>query len=493
MKRRNFLIVSASTTVGMQPASGEMVPRKIPVSLPQAHKGTLEVDTNLMDSFGPPPENLRQFYLSAREVFANDRHANFDDPRIVDHAQRNSIDLMGGPMLGNLKSDGVTIWMRPANDQPLEVRVADRSYSVRSSVPGRETLAQISGLKPDTDHAYRVVQGERQVAEGRFRTAPSDQYDGSFRIAFGSCFHKIGLHNPNLIREIANRKPSAMMLLGDLAADDRNDNVAMHRSDYQLRDVSQAWRDLARQIPLYAAWDDHDYFDNDLNGIPKGFQASDRDALRSVWKQNWNNPPASDGREGIYFNARVGPVEIIMLDTRSCRDINRRRKFGSYLGEQQLDWLLETLSASSAPFKVISSGTMWSDYVSKAKDSWGSWDTKARERIFTHIEKHNINGVLLVSGDRHGARSFRIPRPSGFAFHEFEPATLGGVSGPPALVEDCPEQIFGYGRDDLVAFGEFTFDTSTEPPQVTFRLIKETGEILEQHRYSYEQLSPQSG
>jgi hypothetical protein len=40
----------------------------------------------------------------------------------------------------------------------------------------------------------------------------------------------------------------------------------------------------------YTSWDDHDYFNNDLAGIPKGFTAKDRDAVRSVWHENWNNP-----------------------------------------------------------------------------------------------------------------------------------------------------------------------------------------------------------
>ena len=64
------------------------------------------------------------------------------------------------------------------------------------------------------------------------------------RIAFGSCFHKIGLHNPNLINTILERKPQAMMLLGDIAVDDRNGNVSMHQSDYLLRDLSAPWQKL---------------------------------------------------------------------------------------------------------------------------------------------------------------------------------------------------------------------------------------------------------
>ena len=42
--------------------------------------------------------------------------------------------------------------------------------------------------------------------------------------------------------------------------------------------------------------------------------------------------------------------------------------------------------------------------LSGGKDSWGKFDPKGREEIFSLIEKHRIPGVLLTSGDRHGAR-----------------------------------------------------------------------------------------
>jgi alkaline phosphatase D len=280
-----------------------------------------------------------------------------------------------------------------------------------------------------------------------------------------------------------------MMLLGDIAVDDREDRINMHRSDYMLRDVSKDWRELSANVPLYATWDDHDYLNNDLSGIPERFTAEGRDALRKVWEENWNNPEHDGG--GIYFNTRTGPVEIIMLDTRSCRKVELRGDYGSYLGMEQLDWLKETLKNSTAPFKIISSGTMWSDYISNGKDSWGTWDTCGREEIFSFIEKEKIPGVVLVSGDRHGARGFIIPRPSGFVLHEFEAATLGGVPGPDAMAEDGSNQMFGYPGADLCAFGEFTFTTngSTEP-SVTFRLIDEAGCILEEHIIQYKMLTP---
>ena len=69
---------------------------------------------------------------------------------------------------------------------------------------------------------------------------------------------------------------------------------------------------------------------------------------------------------------------------------------------------------------------MWTDFVTHGKDSWGKWDSEGRERIFSLIERNDIPGVILISGDRHGARAFMIKRPSGFIMYEFEQGSLGG-------------------------------------------------------------------
>lgn len=495
MKRRPFIFALSAAFASCSRLWSRSIEPDIKVTLPEAHRGTLEIDTKLLDSYGKLPEHVRQFYFDARAVFANNAKADFSDPQILNAAKANNIPLMGGPMLGNLRSDGVTFWMRVSAEDTITISTGKHSATLSNPVPGATQRIELDGLSSNTEYKYVVHVGTKQVAEGRFKTSPSQNDASTFRLAFGSCCHKIGVHNPNLFGEVLKRKPDAMMLLGDIAVDDRNNEINMHRADYQLRDVSAAWRNLAANVPIYASWDDHDYFDNDLSGIPKRYTASDRDGVRNVYQENWNNPQVPAEQEGIYFNTRVGPVEIIMLDTRSCRDGKRRNQYSSYLGEKQLTWLKDVLAKSDAPFKVISSGTMWSDYVSKAKDSWGSWDKQAREELFSLIEEKNIGGVLLVSGDRHGARGFRIPRPSGFNFYEFEPATLGGVSGPAGLVKNCPEQLFGYSGNDgkgnnFIACGEFTFDLAGNIPNVTFRLVHESGKVLEELELSLNELTP---
>ncbi|MCK0190676.1 alkaline phosphatase D family protein [Arenibacter sp. F20364] len=463
------------------------------ITLDEAHIGSLKIDSMLLDSYGKAPLNSMKFYLDARKLFKNNK-ADFTDRQIVEAALNNDMSLMGGPMLGDITENGVSIWLRPSNKLPIHIKVnalnskEEKDYTLKPGVAGKEKRIVLKDLSPSTKYTYVAKTKGIEIAEGTFRTSPKLDENNQIRLAFGSGFHKIGLHNPNLINTILQREPNAMLLLGDIAVDDRENNFSMHRSDYLLRDVSNAWKKLASNIPVYASWDDHDYLNNDLSGVPKRFTEKDREELRTLWRQNWNNPQ-NDG-EGIYFSTRIGQVELIMLDTRSCRTIEKRGQYGSYLGTEQLKWFKDILKKSTAHFKVVSSGTMWSDYVSNGKDSWGTWDTMVREEIFNFMETENIPGVLLISGDRHGARGFTIPRKSGFKFYEFEAASLGGVPGPDAMAKEATNQIFGYGGKGLKAFGEFTFNMEESDPQVVFRLIDEFGNVMEQHTLLYDMLTP---
>ena len=463
------------------------------ITLKEAHIGSLEIDTMLLQSYGTVPSNIKEFHLFARNIF-REPDTDFTDKRIISAALDNNISLLGGPMLGNLKPESVSLWLRPASINPLTIKVmnkgdkSERTYRLKPDFAGREQRIELDGLYPETEYEYVMLLKDKELVTGTFSTVPKDGTNSRIRIAFGSGFHKIGLHNPNLMNTIVNRRPHAMLLLGDLAVDDRDENLSMHRSDYLLRDLSKPWQKLAANVALYASWDDHDYRNNDLSGVSDDFTDADREKLRKVWKQNWNNPPADC--EGIYFNTRLGQVEVIMLDTRSFRINEERGEYGSYLGKEQLEWLKATLKNSEADFKIVSSGTMWSDYISDGKDSWGTWDTIAREEIFELIEKENIPGILWISGDRHGARGFTIPRKSGFQLYEFEAASLGGVPGPDAMAEDRTNQLFGYKGLGLKAFGEFTFYYDGDDPKITFRLIDELGKIMEEHTLPYEKLIP---
>ena len=247
-------------------------------------------------------------------------------------------------------------------------------------------------------------------------------------------------------------------------------------------------------VPVYATWDDHDYFHNDGWGIPKGFVDKDRQGVWEVFRRAWNNPSygLNDESRGVFLRTRVGSCDVIMLDNRYFRMARAKDSTGApgnFLGPRQMEWLKTQLLDCKGPFILLSCGTMWGDSVSNGKDSWGQFDPEGREQIFTLIEKHRIPGVLLLSGDRHGARVFRIPRSSGFNFYEFEPASLGGRGdGPPATNPKWDTQLFG--TSGQYAFGEFSVDATLPDPEAVFRLVHESGDILYELKLTRSQLTP---
>ena len=94
------------------------------------------------------------------------------------------------------------------------------------------------------------------------------------------------------------------------------------------------------------------------------------------------------------------------------------------------------------------------------------------------IDEKQGSQVILLSGDRHGARGFAIPRPNGKPIYEFEAGTLGAVKGPGAYGPGKKDQLCGYVGLKVWAFGEFTFGVEDGRSRVTFRLIDEQGAEL---------------
>lgn len=461
--------------------------------------GDLDSALQILNLYQKQPQTTLDLYSAIYKVLASEPNASFaavaSNPRVQTLCKEHRITHLGGPMLGCLQPDGAKVWIRTLKPAAVEVKV-DIGGKEMVFGPVKSTLAsdltaivKVKGLQPASTTPYKVCIDGDEVKISKhaaITTPPADPSDKT-RIAFGTCQHRWGIAHRDNTNQILKQQPHAMLMYGDIAVQDRNNVLGMHRADYALRDTHQTWQDLASCTPLYTSWDDHDYFDNDLSGIPKNFTDEDRRGVRKVWTQAWNNPYYGLGDEGggIFHHTTIGPVDIIMTDNRYFRSKQGKHRF---LGPKQMAWLKKTLLACKGQFIVMSCGTMWSDMVSKGKDSWKVFDPEGREEIFQLIEDNKIPGVLLISGDRHGARGFKHTRPSGHVFYEFEPASLGGRSGPPVTSPRWNGQLYGF--DNKFAFGEFTFDVSKEDPEVTFRLVEHSGRTLYELTLKRSKLTP---
>ncbi|VGO22124.1 alkaline phosphatase D family protein [Pontiella sulfatireligans] len=433
-------------------------------------------------------EMLKQAYA----VLEADPQASFAD--LLSHSPFQALcaeaglSLLGGPMLGNISETGASVWVRTLRPAQVSVRVGGQTLGpvASSATTDLTAVVAVSGLKPGTENRYQIlIDGNPVASIGAqcIRTVP-EQHPNS-RIAFGSCWHRWGLGHAHL-DTIRARKPLAMLMIGDVAVQDRLGHAGLQRHDVLLRDLRPRWQNFASEMPVYVTWDDHDYAANDVSGVMKKFSAEDRQRTLQVFRESWVNPEYGNGSEGLFLHRRIGPADVIMLDNRYFRDHAKGRD--SFLGKEQMAWLKEKLLACTAPFIILSCGTMFSDYVSGGKDSWGKYDPEGREELFRFIEEHKIAGVLMISGDRHGARGFTIPRSGGFKFYEFEGACCGGRGGLAATDPAWETQL--YGISYKYAFSEFEFNTTVADPTVTFRLLDENETEIYTTKLTRSQLTP---
>lgn len=480
LHRREFLVLAGTTVGGVLTTGAAETEGSRIVSLKDAHIGTLEIDLRIMNQYGDQPQKVQDFYTACRAALTSEKPGE----QVAAVCKEYERFTLGGPMLGDVSANSISVWIHLPKSEGVKVRVipveGGESHTFESSKEGRIHSVRCEGLSPDTTYTYEVTGAKNQVlGVGRFVTAPAEFSRKPFKIAFGTCYHKVGMYRPGLMQLIRERENRAMLILGDSAVDGRKVDYGLVSSDYLLRDLSPHWQQLSANVPVSATWDDHDYWGDDTSGTTtRNNEPIDVDWLRNSWRDHWNNPQRDVARKGIYFSTQIGPVHYIALDTRSCRVNKARGQLNSFLGLEQMDWLKHEIESSEAECILISGGTMWSDYISKGKDSWGIWDVEGREQIFQCIDAKKDSLVALLCGDRHGARGFAIPRPNGGRIYELEVACMGGVPGPGAHEEGREHQLFGYpGR--TWAFGEFTFRKVDRHLEAIFRLIGADGDEME--------------
>jgi alkaline phosphatase D len=475
---------------------------------PELILSDLEAAIKILTNYEDQPEWKSDLAARAYEMFSQNPGAGFEDlvanKKFRDLCDEQQIGLLGGPMLGQVSEKGASVWVRTLGEASVSVKVegVKKPYGPVVSGPENDFAVgiEITGLKVNRSYRYSVFVDEsgEAVASGTLKTVDPD----NTRIIFGSCPHRWGLANPVLWKTALDRNADALLAYGDIAVQDRKFNFGMQRFDYFLRELHTPWRELTASLPVYVSWDDHDYYNNDHWGLgrrmlrtPTEFtdvSGTDADRLetRRVFMNSWNNPSYGfeNDKGGIFFRTRIGAADVIMTDNRYFRRVE-----GPFLGEGQMKWLEEELLKCKGPFIIITCGTLWTDYKGEGKDSWGKFDPEGRERILSFIEENNIPGVLLLSGDWHGARGFTIPRPSGYTFYEFQPASLGGRGK--QRDQDAGHRqklhenwLYATGRTN--AFGEFTFDTGEKDPTVTYRLVEEDGSEYYKITLTRSQLTP---
>ncbi|MBJ07180.1 MAG: alkaline phosphatase [Verrucomicrobiaceae bacterium] len=397
------------------------------------------------------------------------------EPSFVRLVKEHDLSLFNGPLVGDIRTDAAKIWVRTAGAAQVEVGLdGGRTFSASTSEANDfTTTVHLEGLQAFTEYRYTVtINGKIFDKPGfQFRTAPVRGQKVRFDVNFGSG-SRYRPENEHAWSTMARQKPLAYLGLGDNVYIDVVDHRGAQRLFYYRRYLSPSYAELCASTAIYGIWDDHDMAMNDSAG-GLGMKYPWKRPNWKVFTENWNNPAYGGGRKvpGTWHSFSLGDVDFFMTDGRFYRDKGAR----TMLGPDQKAWLLSELKAAQGTFKVIASGTMFADGADKdGKDSWaGTWAREERNEIFDLITREKINGVILISGDRHRCDIWKIDRP-GYPLYEFVSAKVTN-SHTHRTYENA---VWSYNKGNF--WGQLTFDFTQQDSAVTFKCVDISGKVVKQ-------------
>lgn len=396
--------------------------------------------------------------------------------------------VIHGPMVGSVTDTSAAVWLRTAGAvEDISAIVfgqdenSDRHESYAPAVDSDEStdfavVFNFEDLIPDTDYVGNIEVGDgidnAEVYLFSFRTRPPEGEAANFKVAFGGGAGYV----PEWERmwlTIGDFHPDALLMLGDnVYIDDPEHSLTQHYC-YSRRQSRPEWRRLVAGTPVHAIYDDHDFGLNDCVPGPEIESPPWKREVWSLFRRNWVNPAYGGGEEqpGCWHDFAIGDVRFFLLDTRYYRDLEG----GSMLGPVQRKWLKERLRSTEATFKVIVSSVPFTPGVKPgSKDTWDGFPGE-REEIFSLIAEEKMDGVFLVSADRHRTDLRTTARPGGYDLYEFMSSKLTNRHTHKVV----PTDGLVWGYNERPSFGLMDFDTEADDPVVVFRCIDIDGKEVE--------------
>lgn len=356
--------------------------------------------------------------------------------------------LMSGPMLGYVDMKEALLWAQTT--EPAKVQFEYWADSIPSAVhktavvltekkEGYTAKCVADELEPGVKYTYRLLINGKKVNLGwpttftsqklwQFRTDPP-----VFTVALGSCnyVNETQYDRPGkpygsdhqIFGAIVDKKPEVMLWLGD--------NTYLREVDWATRSgiihrYSHS-RALPEMQPLlastanYAIWDDHDFGPNDSDGTWVHKSTS-----LDVFRMFWGNPTFGvEGEPSVATAFKYNDVDFFLLDNRYYRTPDRCNSCPerTQLGETQLKWLLESLSSSTAPFKVVAIGGQVLT-TNTQHETYMHYNKAERDTILAHIERENIKNVVFLTGDRHFTELSKFTNAKGNVLYDLTASSM---------------------------------------------------------------------
>ncbi|MES2800739.1 MAG: alkaline phosphatase D family protein [Bacteroidota bacterium] len=386
-----------------------------------------------------------------------------------------------GVASGDPLSDRVIIWTRVTPDnfqQPALV-----SYKVATDTSMTNVVSQgskltdaskdytvkidVTGLSPDTYYFYEFRYNGQFSQRGRTRTAPVGDVD-SLRFAVVSCANlEAGYFNAYRILNQRNDF-DAVLMLGDYIYEyetggySPNENVDRtwqpaneiltlddYRMRYSIYHMDEALRKLHQNFPWICVWDDHETANDSYKDGAENHNAGEGDwQTRKLAGQQayFEWLPIREKEEGnnevIFRTFKYGDlIDLVMVDTRlHGRDEQVNATSGaltdpgrSMLGTEQMDWLKDELSNSTAKWKVLGNQVVMAKVTVFGTpintDAWDGYPI-TRQAVYDHILGNGIQNFAVLTGDIHTSWAFDLKSGSNKVGVEFVTPSITSPGSP---------------------------------------------------------------
>ena len=130
-------------------------------------------------------------------------------------------------------------------------------------------------------------------------------------------------------------------------------------------------------------------------------------------------------------------MEFFLLDNRTYR-VNHYNKTNEpqVLGQAQIDWLIQALRKSRAPYKfVVIGGQVLSNAA--VYENVAQFPTE-RQQILDRLEAEDIRGVVFLSGDRHTTELSELTLDNGRKVYDL---TVSPLTSGPGHAADEPNTL----------------------------------------------------
>jgi alkaline phosphatase D len=405
------------------------------------------------------------------------------------------VELKSGPMLGYSEMREVIVWLQTTTKGKIQLNYWDqilpnqifKSEIVETDISTAFTAKIIlSLLEPGKKYGYQVLLNEKPLlfpyplefqtqSLWQWRTDPP-----AFSIALGSCAYindtpydrpgKPYGSNYHIFESILAKKPDAMLWLGD--------NTYLRETDWNSRSgilyrythtrATPELQGLLGSVHHYAIWDDHDFGPDNSD---RGF--IHKEATLEAFRLFWGNPTSGlPEQDGITSQFQWADIDFFLLDNRFSRAPDERKTGErTQFGKAQIEWLLDALKTSKAPFKMVATGGQFLSASAIAENHIKLYPEE-REYLIKRIEEEGLTNIIFLTGDRHLTELTELKLPNGKFIYDLtvSPLTSGVNTNPDSNVLRVPGTLVTEHN-----FGLLTFSGKRQERKLTIKIFDAAG------------------